>query len=187
MGGRIRLPDKLMEFLTKSALPDVLYWREDGKSFAFDTDTVQEKLLDKYFGGSKLASFVRSLNRWGFKRVFCSVAPKHVLCYKHTFFTSDNPEGVQYMNLPIAKSSPRPNESASSRFVSSAADAPRHQINPEISASSVQAAARAPLLIQSPENASAATTMDSSGYLEALKLQASSTSRLLQQPFQRRL
>ena len=61
--GRVRLPDKLMEYLNKEA-SEALYWMPDGESFALDTETAQEKLLDKFFSGTKLSSFLRSISRW---------------------------------------------------------------------------------------------------------------------------
>jgi hypothetical protein len=63
-GGRIRLPDKLMEYLNKEVIPDTLWWQPDGDGFAFDSESVQTHFLDKHFRGTKLTSFIRSLNRW---------------------------------------------------------------------------------------------------------------------------
>jgi hypothetical protein len=186
-GGRIRLPDKLMEFLQKAVLPDVLYWREDGNSFSFDTNTVQEKLLDKFFCGSKLTSFARSLNRWGFKRMFCSKAPKNVLSYEHPLFSRHNPDGVHYMNMLVPGPQQDSNEGASSSLPSSAADAPCHPSNVPsfVTASLVLAAADAqvPLSIQSQDHVlNASTSGDSTAQWEALRLLASSTAESLHQP-----
>jgi HSF-type DNA-binding len=187
-GGRIRLPDKLMEFLTKSVLPDVLYWQEDGNSFSFDANTVQEKLLDKYFSGSKLTSFARSLNRWGFKRVFCSDTPKNVLSYEHPCFTRHNPEGVHYMNMLVSAPHQDSNQGASSSLPPSAgAAAPCHPINAHLFVTGLGVpaapAAEVPFSIQSHDHVSATTSGDTSGQWEALSLLASSSSRTsLQQP-----
>ena len=62
--GRARLPDKLMNHLDNEALNDVVWWLPEGTAFAMDSKTVQEKLLDVHFRGTKLTSFIRSLNRW---------------------------------------------------------------------------------------------------------------------------
>ena len=62
--GRARLPDKLMDHLSNEELNDVIWWLPDGASFAMDATTVQEKFLDVHFRGTKLTSFIRSLNRW---------------------------------------------------------------------------------------------------------------------------
>jgi len=62
--GRMRLPDKLLLLLNGTPMENVFWWIPDGNGFAFNTDTVQTEFLDKHFGGTKLSSFVRSLNRW---------------------------------------------------------------------------------------------------------------------------
>ena len=63
-GGRVRLPDKLLKHLNGEPMPDVIWWMPDGNGFAYNIGKVQNEFLDKHFGGTKLASFVRSLNRW---------------------------------------------------------------------------------------------------------------------------
>ena len=63
-GGRVRLPDKLVEILNKEFAPQVIWWQPDGECFAFDASQVQEQILDVWFRGTKLTSFIRSLNRW---------------------------------------------------------------------------------------------------------------------------
>jgi HSF-type DNA-binding len=63
-GPRIRLPDKLIEYLNNRVETDVLWWQPDGDGFAFDSAKVQTGFLDKHFEGTKLKSFIRSLNRW---------------------------------------------------------------------------------------------------------------------------
>ena len=62
--GRVRLPDKLMEYLNKEVAPEALYWMPEGEAFAFDTEKAQEQFLDRYFSGTKLSSFLRSISRW---------------------------------------------------------------------------------------------------------------------------
>ena len=61
---RVRLPDKILKYLNDEPMPEVIWWMPDGNGFAYNVETVQEKFLDKCFGGTKLTSFVRSLNRW---------------------------------------------------------------------------------------------------------------------------
>jgi HSF-type DNA-binding len=70
--GRVRLPDKLIQYLNNEVAMESLYWQPDGQGFSIDCDKVQRDLLDKHFHGTKLSSFLRSLNRWGFKRLFVS-------------------------------------------------------------------------------------------------------------------
>ena len=62
--GRARLPEKLMEYLNSNVAPDVLWWLPGEEAFALDASRAQEELLDQYFRGTKLSSFIRSLNRW---------------------------------------------------------------------------------------------------------------------------
>ena len=62
--GRARLPEKLMGHLNEEAVPDVLWWLPGAESFAIESSRVQTELLDVHFRGTKLSSFIRSLNRW---------------------------------------------------------------------------------------------------------------------------
>ena len=63
-GPRIRLPDKLMEYLNSQVVaPDILWWQNE-EGFAFDSTRIQTEFLDKHFEKTKLKSFIRSLNRW---------------------------------------------------------------------------------------------------------------------------
>lgn len=63
-GGRVRLPDKLLKHLNEASMPDVFWWMPGGDGFAYNIGRVQAEFLDVHFSGTKLASFVRSLNRW---------------------------------------------------------------------------------------------------------------------------
>ena len=54
----------LLKVLNEGFKPDVIWWMPDGNGFAYNVETVQEDFLDKCFKGTKLTSFVRSLNRW---------------------------------------------------------------------------------------------------------------------------
>ena len=63
-GGRMRLPEKLLKYLNEEPVPDVVWWMPDGNGFAYNVERVQTEFLDKHFRGTKLTSFVRSLNRW---------------------------------------------------------------------------------------------------------------------------
>ena len=63
-GGRVRLPDKLLKHLNGEPMTDVFWWLPGGDGFAYNVGRVQAEFLDVHFSGTKLASFVRSLNRW---------------------------------------------------------------------------------------------------------------------------
>ena len=62
--GRARLPEKLMDHLNAATVPGVLWWLPGNESFAIESSRVQSELLDVHFRGTKLSSFIRSLNRW---------------------------------------------------------------------------------------------------------------------------
>lgn len=96
--GRIRLPDKLIQYLNNEVTPS-LFWQPDGQGFSIDCDKIQAELLDKYFHGTKLSSFLRSLNRWGFKRLFYHSMPKSTLSFHHPLFCKGNPELCKDMNM----------------------------------------------------------------------------------------
>lgn len=99
-GGRVRLPDKLMEILNKEFAPDVMWWQPDGECFAFDSETVQKKILDVWFRGTKLSSFIRSLNRWGFRRVFYHALPEAALAFHHAAFRkTSSPDMLKSMKM----------------------------------------------------------------------------------------
>jgi hypothetical protein len=98
-GGRVRLPDKLIEYLNKNVAPNVLWWQTGGETFSFDSTKAQEHLLDRYFNETKLSSFTRSLNRWGFKRIFLAGQSKKILTYEHPLFKRDEPLLVREMKM----------------------------------------------------------------------------------------
>jgi len=62
--GRARLPEKLMGHLNAGVAPSALWWLPGEEAFAIDSSLVQTEVLDVYFRGTKLSSFIRSLNRW---------------------------------------------------------------------------------------------------------------------------
>ncbi|CAB9512306.1 transcription factor [Seminavis robusta] len=97
--GRIRLPDKLMQYLNNGVAPASLFWQPDGQGFSIDCEKVQKDLLDKYFHGTKLSSFLRSMNRWGFKRLFYHSMPKSTLSFHHPLFRKDDPDLSKEMNM----------------------------------------------------------------------------------------
>ncbi|CAB9519519.1 HSF-type DNA-binding [Seminavis robusta] len=104
-GGRVRLPDKLLRYLNDEPVPNVIWWMPDGNGFAYNVETVQAEFLDRYFKGTKLSSFVRSLNRWGFKRVFYAALPESVIAFYHPKFKRSHPERVKEISMtPLPKS-----------------------------------------------------------------------------------
>ncbi|CAB9499203.1 expressed unknown protein [Seminavis robusta] len=101
-GGRVRLPDKLMEYLNKDVAPEALYWMPDGDSFALDTEKAPAQVLTKYFSGTKMTSFLRSISRWGFKRVFYHSLERHVYAFHHPLFKKSSPHLEKEMKMIVA-------------------------------------------------------------------------------------
>ena len=52
----------LMEILNDEVAGDAIWWLPCGKAFAVDPDIAPSKILDIYFNGTKVSSFVRQLN-----------------------------------------------------------------------------------------------------------------------------
>jgi HSF-type DNA-binding len=97
--GRIRLPDKLIQYLNNEVAVESLFWQPDGQGFSIDCDKVQKDLLDKHFHGTKLSSFLRSLNRWGFKRLFVSFCTRYALILEQAS-TSISPDSCRHSTIP---------------------------------------------------------------------------------------
>lgn len=57
-------PERLMELLDDEVALDSMWWLEDGKGFCVDPKVFADKVLNKYFQGTKFESFTRKLNRW---------------------------------------------------------------------------------------------------------------------------
>jgi hypothetical protein len=129
--GRVRLPDKLMEYLNNEVAPDALYWLPGRETFALDMDKVQEQLLNKFFSKTKSASFLRSVSRWwvnvfefrtysptvlyldlhfesffprGFRRVFYHSLSRSTYAFSHPLFKKDEPHLEKDMKLVFAPS-----------------------------------------------------------------------------------
>jgi hypothetical protein len=65
---------------------------------------VQEKILDVWFRGTKRESFIRSLNRWGFRRVFYHALPESALAFHHPSFAKSS-TAEQLKTMKMSKSS----------------------------------------------------------------------------------
>ncbi|KAL7430267.1 hypothetical protein ACHAXM_002097 [Skeletonema potamos] len=63
-------PQVLQEILTTPEYQSIAHWLPDGLSFIIaDKQRFSDEILPKYFREALFRSFVRKLNRWGFRRV----------------------------------------------------------------------------------------------------------------------
>jgi len=85
-------PERLMQMLDSDEFSGIIYWSGHGDSFCINTKEFIEKVLDVYFQGSKFESFVRKLNRWGFKRTYHSDFRAEIIGYQHPMFRKGRPE-----------------------------------------------------------------------------------------------
>jgi len=87
-----------MEYLNTRVANDVLWWHES-EGFAFDCNRLQSEFLDKYFEKTKFKSFIRSLNRWGFRRTFYVELPRTIYTFSHPLFKRGEPELARKMKM----------------------------------------------------------------------------------------
>ena len=112
MDDKLTFPERLMYLLQNETEPDALWWQKDGLSFGFEPKIFTERVLNKLFPSKiKFESFIRKLNRWGFRRVPGQGLPPNGAAYKHPFFKKDDPELMKSMKFgqkgePTPKSSP---------------------------------------------------------------------------------
>jgi hypothetical protein len=90
-------PVKLMEAITKHYDERLVAWLPDGKSFVVvDPQRFVENAVQDTFKGGKYSSFVRKLNRWGFRRLTSHAG---VGCFHNPLFLRDRPELCSLMTL----------------------------------------------------------------------------------------
>jgi len=90
--GFTSFPERLMQMLDSDEFSVIIYWSGFGDSFCINTKEFIEKVLDVYFQGSKFESFVRKLNRWGFKRTYHPDFRAETIGYQHPMFRKGRPE-----------------------------------------------------------------------------------------------
>ena len=62
--GLLPFPENLMSLLDNGVVSDIIRWLPDGDAFCLKPALFAERVLDKYFQGTKFESFTRKLNRW---------------------------------------------------------------------------------------------------------------------------
>eukprot|EP01083_Nonionella_stella_P112191 329705_1 len=94
-------PRRLFEILNAED-PAIVSWNADGKSFCIHQNAdFSNKVLPRYFRHSKLTSFQRQLNLYGFQRIH--VGPLEG-AYHHPKFQRDNFSLISGMKRTVRKS-----------------------------------------------------------------------------------
>ena len=97
-------PEILFEILSDNEYSNIISWLPAGTSFAIhDISQFQCVILPKYFRKVIFRSFVRKLNRWGFRSVKRSVSGFETT-FEHKLFQRDDPDNMS-MNM-YCKSNP---------------------------------------------------------------------------------
>jgi hypothetical protein len=78
-----RLHD-MIEYAEKQGLQSIISWTPDGQAIVIhDQDKLVQDLMHLFYGRIKYRSFLRQLNKWSFKRVSGSGAPKNAFQHPH--------------------------------------------------------------------------------------------------------
>ena len=79
----------LMDILSNTYLSSIICWLPDGQSFLIaDQKNFEKIVLPSYFRTSLFNSFVRKLNRWGFRRI---KRTGYASSFSHDLFVRDKP------------------------------------------------------------------------------------------------
>lgn len=86
-------PEILMEILSNSNYAHIVGWASHGKTVAIhDPSEFSSVILPKYFRRVIFRSFMRKLNRWGFRSVKRAVSGfEHTHTFEHKYFCKDEP------------------------------------------------------------------------------------------------
>ena len=83
-GFRRTFPEKLMEILSMKESTDAMQWVADGDAFVIlSVANCVHTILPRFFKQTKFASFIRKVNRWGFKQI--SKGTRNIV-YRHPSF-----------------------------------------------------------------------------------------------------
>ncbi|CAB9506998.1 shock factor protein 2 [Seminavis robusta] len=96
---QMNFPEKLMQLINENMAPDFVTWIDNEEAISFKTDGFQEHVLDKFFQGLKYDSFVRKLNRWGFRRVTSEGIAAGTVAYYHNSFRRAEQDLIKNMGI----------------------------------------------------------------------------------------
>lgn len=89
-------PQRLMDMISYKGSEGIIAWTKEGNAFTInDEDQLSKILLPLFFKKTKFLSFIRKINRWGFKRFLTG---ENTGAFYHEFFLRDQPERCLYMD-----------------------------------------------------------------------------------------
>mmetsp|Transcript_23482 Transcript_23482/g.33543 ORF Transcript_23482/g.33543 Transcript_23482/m.33543 type:complete len:483 (+) Transcript_23482:44-1492(+) len=150
-------PQILHEILATTECQSILHWLPNGFSFLIaDKQRFSSEILPEYFRGALLDSFIRKLNRWGFRRVK-SRSKGDESSFAHKNFVRDKPwrcmkmrckSKPTYHKLPSAdKTKKNTKKKKAKQRCTAAAEAGDYNINSKSLATPAPATATAPATV----------------------------------------
>ncbi len=97
---RQMFPDILHEVLacTDEEVSSTIAWLPHGKAFTIkNPQNFEGKVMPRFFGRGKYSSFIRKLNRWGFRQVVAKSSPDSG-AFQHELFLRDQPDLARDMS-----------------------------------------------------------------------------------------
>lgn len=93
--------ERLMNVLQRGIASDSIWWvGGDVNGVALRPKKLKKgTLLQTHFSGNQYSAFLRSFNRWGFRRVACHEAPDGAVIYRNCLFQMDKPHLVKHMRM----------------------------------------------------------------------------------------
>jgi hypothetical protein len=132
--GRSKVPfpfklHDMLEGLERDGLSHIVHWQPHGRAFLVrKPKAFVEQVIPKYFKQSKLTSFQRQLNLYGFRRISTSVGPDRG-AYYHEYFL----RGREYLSKLVLKSTANNNcKKKCDTIGSSSCVGRKNKLNPDL-------------------------------------------------------